>query len=864
MKNSFKKLGQKLSALFLCGFVMTGSLAFSATVVDAHWPLDNSTNDVSANNYNLIGGTITFSSTSIVGTHSGSFNGTTDYLQYSNGTFLNEAITFFSYSFWVKPAKLTGIQTLLDEGGQTNGIAIRLNGNILEGAVRELNDQKNTSTFIFPDLDDNAWHHIAITYNNGDVIMYLDGLSSDILSTGFDQLRAHGSAQAFGRSSGDAFGEGTDVNYYEGLMDDIKHYTSVLSQSDVNALIVDTDSDGIFNDPDVDDDNDGILDTVEKSYSMPVAGYDAYWSLNNSTDDVSGNGNNAQVGSSVGYSTVSPNSTVSASFNGTSNYLQYNDGTFLNQAITYFSHSFWVKPNDFIDTQTLIDEGGFTNGIAIRLEDNILKCAVRENFVQFTTSDLIFPDDNEWHHIAVTYNSGDVILYLDGVARRTLNTGFDELAPHPDTHAFGRRNNDSAFGQGTGNYYNGLMDEILYYPSVLSPGDITALYLSGTINEDTDGDGIPNQFDLDSDNDGIPDNVEAQTTELYSAPNGDAGPGNNGLDSAYAGGLTPIHTDTDGIPDYLDSDSDGDDITDCEEGLPGDTPDKNCTVVLGGTDTNGLVEWAETDGTDQGYTEVNGIVDAPLNDLQNILDTTVPDGEVDYRQFNTCGPSTLALTKFQWKIISFGCDTGENVIDTLLGNSLGAYGTNWVMYEQDTENGTTDDRRMNETDTVRPGKGYWIIADQDVNMTVDLGATDDIIKKTEVEGEGNYTGVSGSAFDEVMYYPLLNSQTDRKTKVMLGNPFPKKFELSDMHYNSGHKGTTYYPMDDTANIGAYVEYSVYAHDSSNTSSSNDEYIAITPGTPGMSSPIEPMIGFFLLMRVDPDAQSNNVVFPLEK
>ena len=36
--------------------------------------------------------------------------------------------------------------------------------------------------------------------------------------------------------------------------------------------------------------------------------------------------------------------------------------------------------------------------------------------------------------------------------------------------------------------------------------------------EDSDGDGLQNSLDLDSDNDGIPDNVEAQTCLLYTSP----------------------------------------------------------------------------------------------------------------------------------------------------------------------------------------------------------------------------------------------------------------------------------------------------------------------------------------------------------
>jgi hypothetical protein len=63
-------------------------------------------------------------------------------------------------------------------------VAVRLNGSTLEAAVREGSAQQNTGTFIFP--SDGSWHHVALTYNNGNVILYLDGVASSTLSTGFE------------------------------------------------------------------------------------------------------------------------------------------------------------------------------------------------------------------------------------------------------------------------------------------------------------------------------------------------------------------------------------------------------------------------------------------------------------------------------------------------------------------------------------------------------------------------------------------------------------------------------------------------------------------------------------------------------
>ena len=81
---------------------------------------------------------------------------------------------------------------------------------------------------------------------------------------------------------------------------------------------------------------------------------------------------------------------------------------------------------------------------------------------------------------------------------------------------------------------------------------------------DTDLDGKPNYVDLDSDNDGIPDVIEAQSTTDFLAPNLVYG-ADDGVDTAYTNGLTPVDTDSDQIPDFLDTDSDNDGQPDVNE-----------------------------------------------------------------------------------------------------------------------------------------------------------------------------------------------------------------------------------------------------------------------------------------------------------
>ena len=146
---------------------------------------------------------------------------------------------------------------------------------------------------------------------------------------------------------------------------------------------------------------------------------------------------------------------------------------------------------------------------------------------------------------------------------------------------------------------------------------------------DSDGDGFPDYLDIDSDGDGIPDNVEAQATAEYIAPSGiDAN--NNGLDDAYETnglmGIFPVDTDGDNLPDYLDEDSDNDNILDEIEGHD-HNQDGIADVVRIGSDK-------DNDGLDDGFegsisvdTDVNDEIDNPYSQLPN----TDGDEESDYR-----------------------------------------------------------------------------------------------------------------------------------------------------------------------------------------------------------------------------------------
>ena len=147
---------------------------------------------------------------------------------------------------------------------------------------------------------------------------------------------------------------------------------------------------------------------------------------------------------------------------------------------------------------------------------------------------------------------------------------------------------------------------------------------AGSACPDTDGDGHPNYMDTDDDGDGIPTATEGAVTDTdgdgvpdYLEPNNqdldgdglpnsndpnDDGDGTNTSGESPGGGLSPADSDGDGIPNYLDpvtgapgtggGDSDGDGVSDAAE-CPGGSgcPD---------TDGDGHPNYMDTDDDNDG------------------------------------------------------------------------------------------------------------------------------------------------------------------------------------------------------------------------------------------------------------------------
>jgi hypothetical protein len=238
-------------------------------------------------------------------------------------------------------------------------------------------------------------------------------------------------------------------------------------------------------------------------------------------------------------------------------------------------------------------------------------------------------------------------------------------------------------------------DGILNYQDA----DFGQLNATGVVSTlDADGDGLINQFDLDADSDGLPDVVEGTSGQmsagfrsLYSAALGQytTSTDASGRPQSTASYTTIPDTDQDGVPDYLDRNSDNDAFADWVEAFDDNSNGRSQEDFLaraaafskaGGSssfypitpvDSNGTPEWLKDsnsngvpnflDLTSTFYhdTDGDGLVDLldPSNAGQAYADVSgLPDknanGLPDYRDAAVAIPLPVELISFTVRTMS--------------------------------------------------------------------------------------------------------------------------------------------------------------------------------------------------------------------
>ncbi len=516
-----------------------------------------------------------------------------------------------------------------------------------------------------------AEHSARVDSNHRDGILALDNVEyvqTTALPTGIISGNETNDYFVENTTAAPIFGPNRFVWLSQGLANEIQFYTT--SSFPVNGIRLrvipvicpDTDGDGVNDNVDLDDDNDGILDTVEDPnidgddnpltdpYDLDEDGIPNHLDIDSDNDGIP---DNVEAQTTDGY--IAPNDDDAATYDS-------NDG--LNSA---YPDGLTPVNTDSSDVEDYLDADSDNDDVPDNNEGNDFNFdgIPDQTYTGIDTDGDGLDDGYEGSDVNDGYDVNDEIddpandlPDTDGtedVNYRDLDDDGDGInTPDEDADEDGDPTNDDSDEDGTPDYLDFDEDTTTDTDGDGVP-DITDLDddndgILDTVEDpntdgddnpltnplDTDEDGIPNHLDIDSDDDGIPDNVEAQTTDGYIAPNEDdeaTYAANDGLNSAYPDGLTPVNTDGEDTEDYIDLDSDNDTVPDNNEGNDFNfdgKPDQTYTGI--DTDGDGLDDGYEGSDVNDGF-DVNDEIDDPANDLPDTDGTE----DVNYRDLDDDG-----------------------------------------------------------------------------------------------------------------------------------------------------------------------------------------------------------------------------------
>ncbi|MFM9972992.1 MAG: DUF4347 domain-containing protein, partial [Beijerinckiaceae bacterium] len=424
---------------------------------------------------------------------------------------------------------------------------------------------------------------IDLTTNDTDVdadALFVTQINGSAITAGVPVVLASGTTltlQADGTINATKVGAAAENFTYQ--VTDLQGHTATASATltAAPAGLNDLDIDGIVDATDVDDDNDGILDSVE---GLNAVGTTGTWTIaGNIATSSLGNGITARI------TKVSPNAFTNDVFNpaGAGFWSSALENTASLSSVANWGDSFTVAFLDAAGNAVFVDnpilhldrlgglDGSIGNGATFTLQGGLTWTELAGTD-DFRTSSTTVRDAGAGLPVAPGFLTESTQADATGTAAGSLRIN-------------GRVSTFTLTTNQTGPNGSGA-DGIEFKLQAAAP------------SRDTDADGKADYRDIDSDDDGITDTIEAQTTTGFIAPSGvgiaTTDSNNDGLDDVYdpgalgtAGGigLTPVNTDGTTVADYIDTDSDNDGINDrAENGLGVAQPAANAAD----TDGDGL------------------------------------------------------------------------------------------------------------------------------------------------------------------------------------------------------------------------------------------------------------------------------------
>jgi RNA polymerase sigma factor (sigma-70 family) len=145
----------------------------------------------------------------------------------------------------------------------------------------------------------------------------------------------------------------------------------------------------------------------------------------------------------------------------------------------------WIKTSDQGDTWRRVFDKGWTDGFALSIagghtpNNTSQGKAVIEIAKSYSASSDRTVTDGQWHHVAMTYDGAEEILYIDGVRQKRIASWPGSVPSNSNDLTIGINLIDpNPLYDEVGASFDGLIDEPMMFNRALSPGEIKFLFNS--------------------------------------------------------------------------------------------------------------------------------------------------------------------------------------------------------------------------------------------------------------------------------------------------------------------------------------------------------------------------------------------------
>jgi hypothetical protein len=344
-----------------------------------------------------------------IGITSRTLDGTDDYISIPD---INESTTNLSVALWVKTTDVDWVTTHLahwrntdnnrawfigpSRTAETNGkkLMVYLSGD--GDGIAPIKRYYGTT-----DVSDGAWHHVAFTWNNGTLKLFVDGSQETTTKVEDDTMTTiHDSDGPI--TVGCTWVNDAPANYGSGGRADIRIYNSTLNASDITDL---------YNGVDV------------------QTGLAGHWLTNNNddVDDYAGTNHGTNYGASFNFENYNVRPTkfgvASRMFDGINDQMSIPD---INENVNNLTVLFWLKTTENHWDRGLFSHWNINNdqrSWIFTLSNNssnggkglsIVTSADGANVTKRYYGGSVV-SDGTWHHCGMTWDNGTLKLFVDGV-----------------------------------------------------------------------------------------------------------------------------------------------------------------------------------------------------------------------------------------------------------------------------------------------------------------------------------------------------------------------------------------------------------------------------------------------------------------